>query len=90
MQDHELMAAKMLMRCFSGHLQLRLSAALYQQKAVLKHHVMLTRCLTVCDVHRRQPTNGNLSDEPDGDSPVKQVRKRRPVIESDSEDEGNR
>ncbi|XP_043196470.1 DNA ligase 1-like isoform X2 [Amphibalanus amphitrite] len=36
---------------------------------------------------KKETTNGNLSDEPDGDSPVKQIRKRRPVIESDSEDD---
>ena len=82
------MATRTILRCFSSHLQPRTFGCIYQQELLLKPHVALARCLTVCGVPRRkQTTNGNLSDEPDGDSPVKQVRKRRPVIESDSEEE---
>ena len=82
------MAAKIFLRCFPGSLQPWTVAATSWQNSVLKPHLTLTRCLTVCDtLCRKEPTNGNLSDEPDGDSPVKQIRKRRPVIESDSEEE---
>ena len=83
------MAAKIFLRCFSSPLLPWTLAATSRQNSVLRPHVTPARCLTVCGVLRRkEPTNGNLSDEPDGDSPVKQIRKRRPVIESDSEEEG--
>ncbi|XP_043196469.1 DNA ligase 1-like isoform X1 [Amphibalanus amphitrite] len=81
------MAARMFLRSFSSFIQPSFSTAIYRQKSVLQPRVALARCLTVCDVRRKETTNGNLSDEPDGDSPVKQIRKRRPVIESDSEDD---